>query len=369
MKKALYCLKALLLLGFLLVLSNCQGQKPAGKAKTDQPSKSSPAPAPVAFTSVNKTLPDSNYGRIIKCARRDHAGNLWFATTWVGVLRYDGKKFTQFSVKDGLCSNEVNTILVDAAGKIWFGTQQGVCCYDGKTFINFPLPKPELSVNLLSKSVPSSPSNKMVESIFQDRAGNLWFGIWGGPGNAGAYRYDGKTFRHFFPETPIQGIVEDREGGIWLNRQRYNGKTFTDFSGRKDVLKEGVFCSLKDRDGNVWFGVRANGLHRYNGQDFTYFSAKDGLFDNRVSCIFQDKKGGLWLGSDMRFGSEKGGLCRYDGKTFTHFSAIYKLGMNSIWAATEDQQGNIWFGGRSGKLCRYNGKTFKDYSSAIAAFK
>lgn len=363
MKKIILFLKVSLLFSLLLGISNCQGPTPAHTSKT-LPVQLSPA-----FTAHNQAPRDSNNGRIIKCARRDHVGNLWFATTWAGVLRYDGKKFTQFSVKDGLCSNEVNTVLVDNAGKIWLGTQQGVCYYDGKSFINFPLPEPELNVDLLSKSVLSSASNKMVQSIFQDRAGNLWFGIWGDPGHAGAYCYDGKTFTHFFPETPLQGIVEDREGGIWLNSQRYDGKTFTDFSGRKDVLKEGVFCSLKDRDGNVWFGIRANGLHRYDGRDFTYFSAKDGLFDNRVSCIFQDKKGGLWLGSDMKFGTEKGGLCRYDGKTFTHVQEIYKLGMNSVWAAAEDQQGNIWFGGRGGKLCRYNGKTFEDYSAAIKDFK
>ncbi|GAB3029114.1 hypothetical protein GCM10027185_31720 [Spirosoma pulveris] len=33
-----------------------------------------------------------------------------------------------------------------------------------------------------------------------------------------------------FPETPIQGIAEDREGGLWLNSKRYDRKSFPDLS-------------------------------------------------------------------------------------------------------------------------------------------
>jgi ligand-binding sensor domain-containing protein len=204
-----------------------------------------------------------------------------------------------------------------------------------------------------------------VESILQDKAGNMWFGIWAGPGNAGAYRYDGKIFTIFLPETPVGGVVEDKEGGIWLNSKRYNGQTFTDFSNKENAFKEQVVKSLKDKDGKLWFAARSPGLYRFNGKSFAWLSTKEGLPDARVTCIFQDKKGGFWIGSDIKFGMEKGGLYRYDGKTFTLVPQVYDLGMYSIWTAVEDKSGNIWFGGRGGKLCLYDGKTFTDFSGQL----
>lgn len=123
--------------------------------------------------------------------------------------------------------------------------------------------------------------------------------------------------------------------------------------------------SLKDKNGDIWFGVREPGLYRFDGTHFTYYSKKEGLPDIRVSCIYQDKKGGLWVGSDIRFGTQKGGLFRYNGKSFTLFPQIYDLGMFSVWTAIEDKAGNSWFGGRNGKLCCYDGKRLLDFSDKL----
>ncbi|HMD14865.1 MAG TPA: two-component regulator propeller domain-containing protein [Bacteroidota bacterium] len=68
----------------------------------------------------------------------DKNGNLWFGTIDAGAWRYDGKSLTNFTTKDGLTSNAINTIYKDKAGTLWFGTDGGgVCKYDGKSFINF----------------------------------------------------------------------------------------------------------------------------------------------------------------------------------------------------------------------------------------
>jgi ligand-binding sensor domain-containing protein len=33
-----------------------------------------------------------------------------------------------------------------------------------------------------------------------------------------------------------------------------------------------IHCSLMDKDGNLWFGTRNNGLYRYDGKSFASFS-------------------------------------------------------------------------------------------------
>ncbi|HSD15470.1 MAG TPA: two-component regulator propeller domain-containing protein [Flavobacterium sp.] len=68
----------------------------------------------------------------------DNKGNLWIGTVDAGVWKYDGNKLTNYSVKDGLTSNAVNTIYKDQKGDLWFGTDDdGVCKFNGKFFAEF----------------------------------------------------------------------------------------------------------------------------------------------------------------------------------------------------------------------------------------
>lgn len=316
-----------------------------------------------------RSLIDSNYMLIVKSGILDKAGNLWFATTWEGVIRYDGESFTHFTEKEGLMSNQVNSIFEDKEGILWFGTPNGVCSYDGKSFTPFPL-HPFISGRSFMPDYSSEGlASDNIMSITQDLSGNMWFGTYGNPGNSGAYKFDGHTVTRYVPEFTVQGIVTDKEGGVWLDHQRYFKGSLNDLSGLNGIYKAAVFCSFKDRDDNLWFGVRSDGLYQYNGTSFRYFSEKDGLAESRISCIYQDKKGDFWLGSDIRFGTRKGFLCRYDGQQFTYYPGIYELGINSIWTIVEDRTGNLWIGGRGGKLCRYDGKNFTDFSEKIRSLK
>lgn len=69
---------------------------------------------------------------------QDTAGNLWVGTVDAGVWRYDGKNFVNFTTKDGLTGNAVNTIYKDRQGALWFGTDgNGICKFNGKSFVKF----------------------------------------------------------------------------------------------------------------------------------------------------------------------------------------------------------------------------------------
>ena len=90
--------------------------------------------------------------------------------------------------KDGLSdginsNNNIICILEDKEGKIWIGTEAGLCLYDGKTFSEFPIPLP--------KDWPPNTYHKThdVFSIIQDKSGKLWFAT-----IDGVYIYDGKSF-------------------------------------------------------------------------------------------------------------------------------------------------------------------------------
>lgn len=68
----------------------------------------------------------------------DNYGNLWIGTVDAGVWKYNGKDLTNYTTKDGLTSNAVNTIYKDKKGDLWFGTDEnGVCKFNGKSFSEF----------------------------------------------------------------------------------------------------------------------------------------------------------------------------------------------------------------------------------------
>lgn len=74
----------------------------------------------------------------------DKSGNIWFGFRSVknadpGAAYYDGKSFTYYSTKDGLNDNTIFSIMEDNEGNMWFGTRNGVCRYDGKTFVRFSM--------------------------------------------------------------------------------------------------------------------------------------------------------------------------------------------------------------------------------------
>ena len=75
----------------------------------------------------------------------DKKGNYWFGTNESGVFHYDGKSLVQFTIKDGLCDNQIRTIQEDSTGNIWFGTDIGVIRYDGKNFETFRAKEPQES--------------------------------------------------------------------------------------------------------------------------------------------------------------------------------------------------------------------------------
>jgi len=341
-----------------------------GPVKRDFPQKKEPP-------KLIKTIGDPGYGNV-QCSLQDKAGNLWFGTTENGLYKYDGKSFSRFLVADGLNSNNIYSLLEDIEGKIWIGTEAGLCLYDpspslrkgSKTFAEIEIPLPE---NLPPNKNDLYRNSHWVFSIMQAKSGKLWFAT-----IDGVYIYDGKSFTPFIinegtggflsSNNNVERILEDKAGNIWFGVRanegvyRYDGKTITNLK-LKELFQDGpkpkphnwAWPQLQDKNGNIWFS-NWGGAYRYDGTSFTSFTKKDGL-PGGVTRIIEDKKGNLWFGGDAG-----AGLSRYDGKSFTRFTTKDGLLNNSIWSLLEDRDGNLWVGTRETGLYLYDGKTFITYS-------
>ncbi len=146
----------------------------------------------------------------------DRKGNLWFGTDGYGAFKFDGHSFTRFSKKDGLCSNNITSIIEDQQHNIWFACMQsyqpemtndgGVCKYNGETFTQFTAMK--------------GLSENDIYTIYEDNKGSIWIGATG----LGVYRYYMGTFT-LYNKTDrmdltyslgLQDALEDSQGRLWF---------------------------------------------------------------------------------------------------------------------------------------------------------
>ncbi len=307
---------------------------------------------------------------------QDKAGNLWFASPW-GIYRYDGKLFTQFTTKDGLCSTNVNCILEDKTGYLWFGTSDGLCRYDGKNFVDVPIIGNFLHASGYDDYFNNKSSKPTtVWSMLQDKSGIIWFGT-----GDGVYCYDGKIFTRFLDDYNIINnerlhlklvdcIIEDKNGVVWFASGmppgmegvcRYDGRSLTRFKPNGDGWIRSI---LEHKTGGLLFATRHQGICLFDGKTCSNITEKAGINNHIISAMTVDKSGNLWIGESRGNIEEKyyGGLWRYDGKTFAKFTMKDGLSHDAICSIKEDKAGNIWIGTEYADLFRYDGKTFTNFT-------
>ncbi|MCK6693474.1 MAG: ATP-binding protein [Thermoanaerobaculia bacterium] len=219
-------------------------------------------------------------------------------------------------------------------------------------------------------TLPGEDGSNNVQCIVQDSTGFVWFASM-----KGLHRFDGQhvvTYRHD-PKDPfsiatdyIEWVCPGRNGILWLG----HGEGVSAFDPRtekcvhysreapdpqKRLIDNRVSVIVEDTAGMIWIGT-SGGLDRLDPRDGTvrHFTRKDGLSHDLVRSLYVDRRGTLWAGCGTPFdlsdaAGKMGGLNRYnpDG-TFTSFlhdpSDPKSLANNQVRAIFEDSRGQFWVG-------------------------
>ena len=367
LNKPIYSL--LLILAFL---TSCNGQTKT-QSQTDNPGelKASLQGQP-KLTKRN----GSNENHNIHCGLQDKHGNIWFGTG-DGVYKYDGKLFTQFTMDDGLSRNCVWSILEDKAGNIWFGTTNGIYRSDGNKIISVPISSNIRPVITDNSYYTKWSTKNSVWSMLQDKSGKIWFGT-----GDGVYCYDGGTFTRLLANDNVinkdslklklvSDILEDKNGNIWFASGmppgyegfcRYDGRMIESFKPKNEGWIRNV---VESKNGNLLLATRHFGVWTYDGKSFTDYSQPKDLIKGSLNAILEDKAGNLWVASDYGkdMGDTLGGLWHSTisasnptEKTFT------KIFNKEVCFILEDKDNNIWFSTRNMGLYRYDRKTLTKFS-------
>ena len=314
-----------------------------------------------AFTLYNGTalknfdIPQASFLRVnISSIKKGEDGKIWFGDQMKGLFCYDGENFTNYTIMDGLPSNNVIDILIENNNSIWVTTNSGVAVFNGETF---------RTIGDLDNDEALDFSES--KAIAKSRDGVFFFG----QGNKGVIIYDPNSLRNItksdgFQRAPVSDIQFDNENNLWIASWRLRGlqmleneqivKTITQKDGlSSNYVNEIDFSS----DGTMWIATR-NGLCTYKDEKVTkIYKKSDGLPDNWIVSLAIDENDVIWIYT-------LGGLTRYNGDSFVTYDEEDGLVRpRNNGDVSIDNNGNIVFSTYGSGLSIFDGKSFKNITS------
>ena len=279
----------------------------------------------------------------VYCILADRAGTIWLGEWGGGVVRYREGRFTnyvggeewkatvsnpknhphpRFVYAPGLFSAKVTSLYEDRAGVIWIGTYGGVSQFKDGQF----------------KRYSDEHGLAFVWGMHQDRAGNMWFAT-----DSGLTRYAQGSFTTYTTQDGLASnqttaLLEDHAGALWIGSHggltRYVAGHFTTWKEKDGFPNTQIRALYEDRDGVLWIGTYDSGLFRLKDNRFTRYTTQDGLFNNGVFQILEDTRGNFWMSSNL-------GLYRVRRQELNDFADKKIQRLTSIAYGKQDGMPNI----------------------------
>ncbi|EEF58426.1 two-component regulator propeller domain-containing protein [Pedosphaera parvula] len=301
----------------------------------------------------------------------DRNGTLWIATVGDGLRRVRNtaslgsedigqfsdavEKFTQ---KDGLSSDLVNCIFEDREGVVWFGTSAGLDCFRENKIT-------PLSVR---EGLPFD-QNLSVQATLD---GSVWVGA--RPGgfiqiNARENQFLERGWLDLLGKAAgsrsVQCSYADPGGDLILG----TGLGVAVLKPKGDVATllpevphmKNVLAITSDLEGGLWLCDRFMGVYRLLNHEVKNFPELHREADGWASVAHTDSKGRVWIGLTT------GEVALWEGERFRLFSGKDGLFTGQITAIMSDSKGDVWFAGKGG-ISRFRNGRFQtlDHRNGLA---
>jgi ligand-binding sensor domain-containing protein/signal transduction histidine kinase len=366
----------------------------------------------VRFDGVKFTVLDSEPTSGLRSVRihalaEDPSGALWIATEHGGLTRYVNGTFTTFQSRDGLPTNNLQTVFADSRGTVWVGTRRGLVRFKDGQFTTFTtadgLPGDFIIAiaehdqglwlgtdrglvrmtdgGFRTLTVRDGLPSNVVWAIEPARDGSLWVGTEGGLACLRSGRVAVYTTAHGLPSDDARRLLEDRSGHIWVGTEggvarlfpataddgngapgRAAVVSFATDSGLSDTT---IRSLLEDFEGNIWIGTNTGGLNRLKPRQVSAIGREEGLPGDGVVPITEGADGSLWIGMTC------GGLVRYQDGLVTTYGIKDGLPNDCVWSLQPTRDGGLWIGTWGGGLTRRDkdGRftTYQESNSQLAS--
>lgn len=274
----------------------------------------------------------------------DGEQRIWMANYPIGITvrnnRYSDYEWIKHSVgnKQSLINDQINAIIEDGDGDLWFATNNGISLYDhrAKQWQSF--------LSVFNKD--HNNRNHTFISLCEVSPGIIWAGSY----SSGIYQIDKKKRSVSFftpalfggttirPDKYIRSITKDSEGYVWSGGY-YNLKKI-DYDHKKIYLIPGLdgITNIKEKDKEyMWIGT-ANGLYLLEKATNNYQYIPMPVESSYIYSLYQAPNGLLYIGTNSS------GLLIYDSvrKSFEHYHKDNcALISNSIYTILSDGKDDI----------------------------
>lgn len=274
----------------------------------------------------------------------DNEQRIWMANYPIGITvrnnRYSDYKWIKHSIgnKQSLINDQVNAVMEDEEGDLWYATNNGISLYEHRTqqWHSF--------LSVYDKEQKNQSHTFM--SLCEVSPGIIWVGGY----SSGIYQIDKKKRSVSFftpalfggatirPDKYIRSITKDRDGYIWSGGY-YNLKRIDlKHKNIESILGLEVITDIKERDEKyMWIGT-ANGLYLLEKATGKYRYITLPVESSYIYSLYQAPNGLLYIGTN------NSGLLIYDParQNFEHYHKDNcALISNNIYTILSDGKDDI----------------------------
>ena len=228
------------------------------------------------------------------------------------------------SGKDGSFGREVLSVYEDSRGCLWVGGFSGLWRWKPGAPKLYPMPATAQALiegdngallvsvhggirqlvdgKVGAYTLPGGGRQFNPGRMLLDRDGGLWIGT-SGQGLLHVHQGQMDVFSGSdgLSGDVVESLFEDREGNIWVatldGLDRFRDFAIPTISAKQGLSIAAIGSVLAARDGSVWLGTR-DGLNRWNNGQTTIYRKRNGLPDDVVESLYQDARGRIWVSTN-----------------------------------------------------------------------
>ena len=273
---------------------------------------------------VEDGLPSSTVYQLTQ----DQQGLMWFGTE-AGLCSFNGYEFTSYTIEDGLPDNDVLRVMEDASGRIWVITLKGIACLDHGRF----------------RIAEAIPENVLVYSITQDRKKNIYASAFDNRGSY-VFKEEKGSWRIHFKGLRVKNL-QARGGRLYFSEDIPGPNSIIcsiPVNGKVEKRIECISSSStmpnfihSDYYGIVYNAAMSAVYAVKDGKTKKLIGADEGIFAaHSLRTIYEDRDHHLWLATSN-------GVFRFSPEGFKTKQYDYYLPGVDVISPMEDQEGNMWF--------------------------
>ena len=260
-------------------------------------------------------------------------------------------------IKDGLSNNFVVDMTIDGQGFIWVATESGLNRIAGKKCTTFKTTNSDIA------------NDEHVGLLYHPKSNTVW--VYSKDGRVDIFNCKTQRFSHFKIKGQEYVSVADMtlaaDSALWL--AHYNGdirhydpitqKSYLISKNKLPKIKNGVRSITDDGKGNLYIGLRMDGMIAYNTrtQKSKFYANKPNddtsLPGNNVRSVFIDHLQNVWVGTNQGlalFDTHKGSF-----RVFRHTKGnANSLAGDNIHKIMETQDHTLYVASDIGGISKLN---------------